>query len=116
MNDFIAYLWIALGVVIAVVLPVMIAHLKKEFPQEETFKAPDTKSLPPWLKKYLYLGAFSLIVALVSLAIWKNSNPNTQLVWYSAFVIGFAWESAVEKFFRPVAKPSGEPKHFKAVA
>jgi hypothetical protein len=46
-----------------------------------------------------------MIVALVSLAIWKGQNPTAQLNWFTAFLIGFGWESAIEKFLNPSTKP-----------
>ena len=98
MSDLAAYMWVVLGVIVAVILPVLAAYIKKQFPTLET-------GLPPWLKRYLALLIFSMIVALVSLAIWKGQNPTAQLSWFTAFLIGFGWESAIEKFLGPRTKP-----------
>jgi hypothetical protein len=98
LSDLGAYMWVVLGVIVAVILPVLAAYIKKQFP---TTKA----DLPPWLKRYGALLIFSMIVALVSLAIWKGQNPTTHPTWFTAFLIGFGWESAIEKFLNPVTKP-----------
>ena len=99
MSDLYAYIWITLGVIIAVILPVMMAYLRKEFPSTQLRVS---RGIPPWLKRYVLLGVISLVVGLVCLAIWKNENPANTLTWYAALVVGFAWESAVEKFIRPI--------------
>ncbi|HEY2955744.1 MAG TPA: hypothetical protein VGK89_10900 [Candidatus Eisenbacteria bacterium] len=57
--------------------------------------------IPPWVRRYLLLLLFSSIVALVSLAIWRGQNPQGAIPWFTAFLVGFGWESALEKFFRP---------------
>ena len=35
MSDIGAYLWIVLGVIVAVILPLLAAYIKKEFPRPE---------------------------------------------------------------------------------
>lgn len=99
MSDPIAYLWIFVGVVVAVVLPVLWAYISKEFAVLEGFRA--RAAFPPWLKRYILLFVFSAIVALASFAIWRSANPTGQLSWFTAFLVGFGWESALEKFLRP---------------
>jgi hypothetical protein len=95
MSDLTAYLFVVLGVFVAVLLPVLSAYIRKEFP------ATGAIGLPPWLKRYLLLFVFSLVVGLVSLAIWKSLNPQGELHWFTALLIGFGWESALEKFLHP---------------
>jgi hypothetical protein len=95
MSDLAAYMYIVLGVLVAVLLPVLSAYIRAEFPSIEGV------GLPPWLKRYLLLFVFSLIVAVVSLALWESQNPTTELHWFTAFLIGFGWESALEKFLHP---------------
>lgn len=95
MNDFTAYMYIVLGVVVAVVLPILAAAIRKEFPVVQGI------GFPPWLRRYMLLFVFSLVVAIASLAVWRSQNPNAHLQWYSAFMIGFGWESALEKFLHP---------------
>lgn len=99
MNDLTAYLYAVLGVAVAVVLPVLAGYIKQQFPH------PLRAGLPLWVKRYLALLIFSMIVALATLAIWKSQNPDAQLHWFTAFLLGFGWESAIEKFFNPSAKP-----------
>jgi hypothetical protein len=93
MTDGQSYLWASFGVFIAVVLPVLVGFIRKQFP-------PERETLPPWVKKYAGLLLFSLVTALPALAIWKTQHPDEQLHWYGAFVVGFGWESAIEKFLK----------------
>jgi hypothetical protein len=94
-SEIYAYLWITAGVVVAVIFPVLRALVTQEF---GTAQGP---GLPPWVKRYLILFGFSLVTALICLAIWDSQNPTGTLAWYTAFLLGFGWESAVEKFLRP---------------
>jgi hypothetical protein len=98
MTDSNSFVWVALGVLVAVVLPVLAAYIRKEFPP-----IAETKLIPPWLMRYVVLFVFCLIVAIAALALWKNQHPSGTLTWSTAFLIGFGWESAVEKFFRPTS-------------
>ena len=94
MTDLQAYGWVVIGVVLAVVFPVVRAYIIKEFP-------PVAGGLPPWLKRYLALLFFGLIAGVITLAIWKSQNPSAPIAWYTAFLIGFGWQSAIDMFFRP---------------
>lgn len=91
MTDAQSYLFVSLGILIAVVLPVLVRFIKQQFP-------PNDRALPPWAKKYGGLLLFSLVTALPCLAIWKAQNPGGHLSWPGAFVLGFGWESLIEKF------------------
>lgn len=97
MNDLWAYLFVAAGVAAAVLLPFLAEKVRKEFPPTAGI------GIPLWAKRFLLLFAFSLVTALVALAIWRAQNPGGELHWFTAFLIGFGWESAVEKFLRPKA-------------
>lgn len=90
-----AYLWITAGVIVAVIFPVLRALVTREFGTTQG------DGLPPWAKRYLILFGFSLVTALICLAIWDAQNTTGTLAWYTAFLLGFGWESTVEKFFRP---------------
>lgn len=60
---FLSFLGISLGVLVAVVWPVLRGYVTKEF---KPLAAP---GLPPWLKRYGALFLFSLITGLIALAI-----------------------------------------------
>ncbi len=95
MSDLGAYFCVVAGVVVAVILPSMKAYIGEEFPQVAGPR------IPPWVKRYIVLGVFGLIVGGLSLAIWKSMNRTEELSWFTAFLLGFGWESALEKFWRP---------------
>jgi hypothetical protein len=94
MSDVHAYLYVSFGIVIAVVLPVLVKFIRQQFPPG------GKEALPPWLKKYGGLLLFSLVTALPCLAIWKTGHPNQQTGFYGYFLVGFGWESTIEKFLK----------------
>jgi len=97
MSDWMAYLYVVVGVISAVVLPFLAEMVRKEFPPTAG------PGIPPWVRRYGLLAIFSLVTALIALAIWRSQNPTGELNWFTAVLIGFGWESAVEKFLRPKA-------------
>lgn len=94
-DDVIAGGWMALGVLIAVILPVLRALVLQEFPRGMDV------GIPPWLRRYLALSGLSIVAAIICLAVWKSQNPTGTLTWYAALLIGFSWESFIEKIGRP---------------
>ena len=91
MSDMEAFLLVSVGVLVAVIFPVVRGFIKKEFP-------PTAGAMPPWVRKYGGLFIFSLITALIVFAIFKSQTPEGELTWYAAFLLGFAWEATIEKF------------------
>lgn len=91
MNDLGPFAWVSVGVIVAVIFPVLSGFVRKEF------KPTAAVGLPPWAKKYGALLLFSLITALICLAGWRSTHPNDTLHWFTAFLLGFGWESAIEK-------------------
>ncbi|MEV0449233.1 hypothetical protein [Streptomyces sp. NPDC050600] len=87
------YLLIAAGVIIGVVFPVIRGFIMQEFPPT------GAPGLPPWVKKYGALLIFSLITAVIVLAIYRSAEPEKDIAWYAALILGFSWESVMEKFF-----------------
>lgn len=87
MEDF---LWMALGVVIAIVLPALTRFVKSTF-------GVTAAGAPTWVAQYAALGAFALVTALLLLAGYKAANPDTELSWFTALLAGFGWESGLEK-------------------
>jgi len=96
MNDILSFIGIALGVLVAVVYPILKGYIQKQFPP---LAAP---GFPPWVKKYAALTIFCLLTALIVLAVYRAANPDTHITFWVALVMGFGWESSVEKVF---AKP-----------
>ena len=91
------FVFVVAGVVTAVVLPVIADKVRKYYPQD----APGEFHVPDWLARYLWLAAFSVLVAGLIFAGFKKQNPSANLEWYSAFLLGFTSESAIEKMLRP---------------
>jgi len=91
MSDWVSYRWVTCGVIVAVIFPVLSGFVRQEF------KASAAIGLPPWVKKYGALLLLSLITAVICLAGWRSTHPNDALPWFTAFLLGFGWESAIEK-------------------
>jgi len=96
MSDLLAYVWVVVGVIAAVVLPVLSAYIRREFPAQQ-----GAALLPPWVVRYLLLLLFGVIAGVAAFAIWRAANPNTALHWFTVFLIGFGAESTLEKFLHP---------------
>ncbi len=104
MSDLTAYFSIALGVLVAVLYPVLLGKVRGAFPA--------TKGrIPPWATKYLVLLIFCLVTSLIILAYFRSSHPDTQLGFWAALVMGFAWESSIEKVFSPPKGPQQPPRN-----
>jgi hypothetical protein len=89
--DATTYLMVVLGVAVSVVLPVLVGLVRQEFPSTAGI------GLPLWVRKYTILLVFSALTGLVVLAFYASSNPTVRLGWDGAFLLGFGWESAIEK-------------------
>jgi hypothetical protein len=100
--DLTIYLWICLGVIVAVVWPMLKASLRK-------FTLVGGVGVPAWLKPYLILLAFAVITGLVIFAYWRSQHPNDTLAWYAAFLLGFAWEATFEKITTTPKTPPTAP-------
>jgi hypothetical protein len=93
MSDF---LGAALGVLLAVVFPILKGYVQKEF---GTTAAP---GLPVWFKKYALLLVFCLASALLVMGIFRSVKPDLEISFWVALMLGFGYESTIEKF---LAKP-----------
>jgi hypothetical protein len=90
-----AYLWMAFGVLISVIFPIIKAAVAP--------KTTESVGLPPWVKKYALIFVFAAVTAVIVLAAYLAANPEAlkTLQWYTAFLFGFSWESAIEKITAP---------------
>jgi hypothetical protein len=81
------YLWVAAGVGISVLLPVIRALLPRPPMQ--------LRGLPNWerVRPYVATGLFSLVVALLVVAV-MGSQLDT---WSKALVAGYLWDSTLQK-------------------
>ena len=86
--DIITFIWIAVGVAISVILPVVAAFVRNAFRQKA--------GAPYELKKYGALFLFSSLTAIIVLAIYRGSHPDP-IPWYTALVLGYTWDSTVQK-------------------
>jgi hypothetical protein len=68
MNDALTYGWVSLGVLVAVIFPVLSGFIRKEFPVTAAV------GLPPWVKKYATLFIFSLVAAFGAAHSFKRSG------------------------------------------
>jgi predicted Na+-dependent transporter len=98
MNDWAVYFGIALGVLVAVLYPVLKGYIQKDFGPTA---AP---GLPPWVAKYARLFVFCLLSALIVLAVFRAARPDVRITFWVAIVMGFGYEATVEKVFPSLTK------------
>jgi hypothetical protein len=85
------FAWTVGGVLAAVLLPILAQYAGPGL-------ATAGPGVPPWLKQAVMLFLFSIVAALISLAAWMSANPGRpEPEWFTAFLIGFGWEAAIEK-------------------
>jgi predicted Na+-dependent transporter len=89
-----AFWGIALGVLIAVLYPVIRGFIMKEFGPTATV------GVPPWAKKYGALLVFCLASALIVLAVVKAAKPDAQISFWAGLFMGIGYEAVVEKVLR----------------
>ncbi|HEY0558321.1 MAG TPA: hypothetical protein VGG20_28985 [Thermoanaerobaculia bacterium] len=92
MTEMHAYLWMSFGVLVAIVFPVLRAAVAPK-PLAKVI------GLPPWVKKYGLLLLFCAVTGIILLAAYLAAKPGALegLKWFTAFLFGFSWESAIEK-------------------
>jgi hypothetical protein len=81
------YGFVVLGILVSIVLPI----LRQLLPKARRLGPDD----PPAWKVYLAVGLFSLLTAVIILAIARDKVPNWQ--WQDALLAGFAWDSMLQK-------------------
>ena len=87
-DSFVDWLWICVGVVISVLLPVLSAAVRSMFGA--------TAAIVDF-KKYAVLAAFSALTALLVLAVYRGTKPDEDITFYAALLAGYGWEATVEK-------------------
>lgn len=81
---------VSVGVVISVILPVLVAAVKKAFPAASAFSLAPTTTLWQVARPYLLLGALSIVVgALIALIM-----PQTTV--QLAVLAGYAWDKTLQ--------------------
>lgn len=103
MDDILAYIFISLGVVIAIVWPILKAKVQGAFALDAG------NALPAWVRRYAILAAFALMTGLLLFAWWRSQHPTEKIMWYTALLLGFAWESTMEKLTTTPASPPKVP-------
>ena len=89
-ENFVDWLWIALGVLIAVVWP----WLRRKV---ASIVGWETASAGQDVRKAAILLAFAAVTAILVLAIYRSAKPDAVILWYAALLAGFGWESTIEK-------------------
>lgn len=95
--DLVVFLWTVAGVLAAVLFPVLTAAVRRDFPVGVV-----EGGVPPWVRKYATLFVYAVIASIAGLAIWMTQNPSGTIPWFTAFLIGFGAEAAIEKFLNPI--------------
>ena len=88
------YLWVALGIALSVLIPIVKAALPVATPRAEPV------DVWPFVRKYGVIGIFSLLVAILIVAFSKEAIDDK---WGLAVIAGYAWDSTLQKISGPPA-------------
>jgi hypothetical protein len=88
------YLICALGIVVSIILPILRQSLPRPANASERGEA-ESFLIRIWhaAKPYLIVGVFSLITALLIVALGGDTFKD----WKLAFLAGYAWDSTLQK-------------------
>ena len=92
MNDFIVFLWIVVGVLLSVIVPVAVRTLR---PKTEAEGLADN-SFFNTLKPYLKYGFASVVVGFLTLVVVKYTGGQFSS-WPQALMAGYLWDSTIQK-------------------
>jgi hypothetical protein len=95
MTDIRAYSWIVIGVAVSFIIPVIIQSLRPMPPGSKSVSG--MSRFWAIAKPYFLMAVASVLLAIVTLAIAKSSNVDLG-AWYKAFLLGYFWDSTVQKF------------------
>jgi hypothetical protein len=97
-NDFKLYLWIVLGVLLSVFLPLFIKWLKEV--RDDMSKGEVSARVWEFAKPYVKVAVASAAIAFVALAILRAGVAGEQVVdtWAKAFLFGYVADSTIQKF------------------
>lgn len=96
MSDFYLYVWVVVGVLASLVLPVVwrLAFPGTTLPQGF---GPAVSQLWADIRPYFLIGLASALVGLVAFAIVKSTGGKFDH-WYTAFLNGYFWDATLQKF------------------
>lgn len=100
LSNISGFVAVILGVVVAVILPLLCDAVRKYFPAVGGGFWDNYR----WAVRYIVLALFSIVVAGIIYAQWRNGHPSGVLTRTDGFLLGFSGESAIEKMFRPKVK------------
>jgi hypothetical protein len=88
-SDFETYLWVALGVALSVIIPIVWGALRKNGIATESWIRRALQVARP----YALIGVFSLLVSVIIVAVGGDMLDR----WQAAVLAGYAWDSTLQK-------------------
>jgi formate hydrogenlyase subunit 3/multisubunit Na+/H+ antiporter MnhD subunit len=100
MTDWMLYLWVVLGVLLSVLVPVFMKWLR-EFTSDLGRGSGDVAA-KVWLfaRPYVKLAVASSVIGLLALAIYRAGFSGDKIVldtWAKALLFGYVWDSTFQK-------------------
>jgi hypothetical protein len=89
-ENFVDWLWIALGVVLAILWPPLRRAIASAFGRQTAAAGED-------LRKAGLLLAFAAATAILVLAVYRAARPDEHILWYAGLLAGVGWEATLEK-------------------
>jgi len=99
MSDVKLFLWIVVGVVLSVLLPIVVKWIK-EFTDTEGKNTGDV-SAKVWnfAKRYIKVAVASVLIAFFALVLYRAGMGGEDVIntWFKAVVYGYVWDSTFQK-------------------
>ena len=95
MEDLYLYLWVVVGVVASLLLPII---WKAAFP-DRPLPSGFTRGSQLWkeARPYFLIGLISMLIGGIAFAIVKQTGGKFDH-WYAAFLNGYFWDATIQKF------------------
>jgi hypothetical protein len=100
MNDWQLYLWVVLGVLLSVLVPVFMKWLREV--ANDLGKGSGDVIAKVWFfsKPYIKLAVASSVIGLLAVAIYRAGFSGDKMVldnWAKALLFGYVWDSTFQK-------------------
>lgn len=92
LNDWQSFIWIVLGVILSVTVPIAVKVLKPKVELQGTSSSRSFK----WAEPYIKTGAASVVVGFLTLITVRYTGGNFT-DWTQALMTGYLWDSTLQK-------------------
>lgn len=100
MSDYTLYLWMVIGVIISVVLPIFIKWMKEISDTVSRGAGDVMANVWQFAKPYIKIAVASAVIGLIALAVYRAGLAGDKIDnWAKALLYGYVWDSTFQKVF-----------------